>query len=242
MSSHSTLTIRAHAPLAADTRLLELARADGADFGFRGGQYVIINTGLTLANGKLVKRAYSLLSPDHTQQVVRIAVKKLDGTLGSNFLHEVPNATELGFSGPWGKWCVDPIWNAKRLLVVVTDTAITAALGLACSKSTQGMQLDLLWLRTSRDYFLPDTFVSESLGARSELRTALIPAVGDTARVQTACALALEFSGAARYDAALCAGDGAVIYPLRNALVERGLLEQRVLLESFFNNPAKKSV
>ena len=45
--------------IAPGTKVLDVALADGTDIGFRGGQYVIVNTGVMLPEGKLAKRAYS---------------------------------------------------------------------------------------------------------------------------------------------------------------------------------------
>ncbi|HEX4456456.1 MAG TPA: oxidoreductase, partial [Polyangia bacterium] len=48
--------------LSETTRLVELEPAESLDF--VGGQYIIVNSGITLPDGKVAKRAYSFVSAD----------------------------------------------------------------------------------------------------------------------------------------------------------------------------------
>ncbi|WP_437938376.1 FAD-dependent oxidoreductase [Sorangium sp. So ce341] len=232
-------------PLGHGARLLRVERADGAPLGFAGGQYVIINTGVTLPGGKLAKRAYSLLSSDAEQRSVEIAVKRIGAGPGSNVLNDIAAGAELEWSGPWGKLRL-PDGFSGRALVVATDTGITAALGIARGAAAAGAaQLDLFWLVESDDYFVSERFVRERLPERARLTVlgGFLP-VGHPERPARACALVADRArelAAGPYDAALCAGDGAVLYPLRDRLAALGAPEGSVLLESFFNNPLKKS-
>ncbi|WP_437968193.1 FAD-dependent oxidoreductase [Sorangium sp. So ce260] len=231
-------------PLGQGARLLRVERADGAELGFAGGQYVIINTGVTLPGGKLAKRAYSLLSSDAEQRAVEIAVKRIGAGPGSNVLNDIAVGAELEWSGPWGKLRLPPGFSG-RALAIATDTGITAALGVARSAAAAGAaQLDLLWLVESAEgYFLSERFVRERLPDSVGLTVAgdFLP-VGHPERPARACALVGQHLSTAPYDAVLCAGDGAVIYPLRDLLTSLGAPEGSVILESFFNNPLKKSV
>ncbi|WP_437508181.1 FAD-dependent oxidoreductase [Sorangium sp. So ce1099] len=235
----------AHAePLGQGARLLRVERVDGAELGFAGGQYVIINTGVTLPGGKLAKRAYSMLSSDAEQRAVEIAVKRIGAGPGSNVLNDIAVGAELEWSGPWGKLRLPPGFSG-RALVVATDTGITAALGIARSAAAAGAaQLDLLWLVEPGEYFVSEAFVRERLPAAVRLTVAgdFLP-VGHPERPARACALVGQHAhlSAFPYDAVLCAGDGAVIYPIRDRLASLGAPEGGVLLESFFNNPMKKS-
>lgn len=230
-------------PLGQGARLLRVERVDGAELGFAGGQYVIVNTGITLPGGKLAKRAYSLLSSDAEQRAVEIAVKRIGAGPGSNVLNDIDVGAELDWSGPWGKLRLPPGFSGRALLIA-TDTGITAALGIARSAAVAGAaQLDLLWLVESEDYFLSEPFVRERLPAAVRLTVAGdLPPVGHPERPARACALVGEqHLAAGPYDAVLCAGDGAVLYPIRDRLASLGAPEGSVLLESFFNNPLKKS-
>src|SRR5438105_4520022 len=136
------------------TRLLELAMADDEPLGFIGGQYVIVDSGLVLPNGKAAKRAYSILSADSEQTRFQVAVKRIEGGLGSGFLHEAQVGTAITFSGPWGK--MFPAAGATgATLVLATDTGVSAALGLLQSARFAPLlaATTFLWLRAAPDYF-----------------------------------------------------------------------------------------
>ena len=142
----------------AHTRLLELVATE--PLGFVGGQYIIIDSGLVSANGKAVKRAYSLLSSDADQHRFQLAVQRIPNGPGSEFLHGLEAGMKISFSGPWGK-----LFLRERVpgatLILATDTGITAALGLIRSTEFTPLlaETSFIWLRTSSDYFLPDDFV-----------------------------------------------------------------------------------
>src|SRR4051794_14433839 len=106
-------------------RLLELEMLE-QPLAFAGGQYVIVDSGLVLPNGKAAKRAYSILSADHERTRFQIAVKRIAGGLGSGFLHEAALGSTIRFSGPWGK-LAPAAGVAGASLVLATDTGVTAA-------------------------------------------------------------------------------------------------------------------
>jgi ferredoxin-NADP reductase len=54
-------------PVGSRGRALDLALLSDEPLGFVGGQYVIVDTGVVLPNGKAAKRAYSILSSDDQQ-------------------------------------------------------------------------------------------------------------------------------------------------------------------------------
>lgn len=231
-------------PLGQSARRFEIERCDGGALGFAGGQYLILNTGVPLPGGKVAKRAYSLLSPDAEQQRAELAIKLIPGGPGSGFLHELAAGAELPFSGPWGKLRLPPGFSG-RALVIATDTAITAALGLVGSSArTPGAgPIDMLWATSAPNDFVPEPFVRERLpgDCAAQVVTSL-PAIGHPERAAALTALVEARFLPRSYEFVLCAGDGALIYPLRDRLIALGVPEGRVLLESFFNNPMKKSL
>src|SRR5688500_4957810 len=89
--------------LGPDSRLLDLQIGSAEPLRFLGGQYIIVDSGQVLPNGKAAKRAYSLLSADGERRQVQLAVKRIPGGLCSGFLHQVTVGAELKFSGPWGR-------------------------------------------------------------------------------------------------------------------------------------------
>jgi ferredoxin-NADP reductase len=228
--------------LGPEARLLTFVLAEG-EIGFSGGQYIIVNTGIELAGGKLAKRAYSILSSDDDQREFQIAVRRIGEGPGSNFMHRIEVAAELPFSGPWGKFVANGESAGPRL-VFATDTGITAALGLLRGRRSRTLAdaTTAVWFVESDDYFLPPSLTQSSLTELcQDFRVAAAPAAVDSTRVGRALAI-LDRSLESRLPAdAFLAGDGAVIYPMRERLIAAGMQKENIHLEAFFNNPERKT-
>jgi ferredoxin-NADP reductase len=218
--------------LGPDVRLLTLEPSE--PLGFVGGQYLIVDSGVLLPNGKAAKRAYSILSSDESQDRFQLAVKRLGEGPGSTFMHTQSVGAELPFSGPWGKYLPDDA-TPRRTLIVATDTGITAALGLVAGRAfaPQRAQARIVWLVEGNDYFLPIPFIRERAGV--PLTVERVPPVGHVERLVVAQSI-LTRALDPRPDSVFLSGDGALIYPWREQL---GDLPVR--FECFFNNPEKRS-
>jgi ferredoxin-NADP reductase len=233
-----TATIVASRAIGDGGRHLALTLQPGAgdQLGFVGGQYIIVDSGRTLPNGRAAKRAYSFVSSDADQRRVELVVKLLPGPV-SSFLHDAPVGTAFPFSGPWGK--LHHLTPPGRAVVLATDTGITAALGLVAGRvlADRAAVTDVVWL--ADDAFVPEAFVAERLAGRcARLQVVRARAVEASERVAASLGAiaetgALADAGASYY----LAGDGDVIYPLKDALAARGVADDRVRLESFFNTP-----
>src|SRR6266545_733072 len=107
-----------------DTRVVDLVCAE--PLGFVGGQYIIVDSGLVLPNGKAAKRAYSIFSSEADQGRIQLAVKRIPNGPASGFLHEIEVGSEVRFSGPWGKFYPQNSRNAatEPALVLATDTGV----------------------------------------------------------------------------------------------------------------------
>ncbi|HUY26867.1 MAG TPA: FAD-dependent oxidoreductase [Candidatus Binataceae bacterium] len=227
--------------LGPEARLLRFALAEG-ELGFSGGQYIIVNTGIELAGGKLAKRAYSILSSDDDQREFQIAVRRVGDGPGSNFMHRIEVGAELTFSGPWGKFVSNGAAGPR--LVLATDTGITAALGLLQGRGSCPLAAatKALWLIESDDYFLPPAFVRSLLGSRGQnFGVGAAREVGDATRVGGALAMLERSLDSTLPSTAFLAGDGAVIYLMRERLIAAGMHRESIHLEAFFNNPERKA-
>src|SRR5437868_5868707 len=129
MASQKEARVIAVEDVAPLTRAVTLAPAERLDF--IGGQYLIVNSGATLPDGKLAKRAYSIISPDARQDELVLAVRRIGAGPASSFMHELKPGDVVPFSGPWGKFLADDARPRRSTWLVATDTGITAALGLA---------------------------------------------------------------------------------------------------------------
>ncbi len=239
-----TARVVARRDLARDTVLIDLELAAGGPIGFRGGQYVIVNTGAVGADGKAVKRAYSLLSRDDAQDRAQIAVLRLEPGPGSRAMHLAAVGDTLSFSGPWGKMLPEPDAGG-RALVLATDTGITAALGLVTSRAFAPLAADaeLVWYVVPARELLPLAFVRERLeGTPVRLRVEAALPAHHPERLDHARAIALRDIDANGLPSCFyAAGDGAIVHPLAGELVARGVAPERARLEAFFNNPARKA-
>lgn len=178
--------------LGPDTLLLDLCAAE--PLGFIGGQFLILDSRIILPSGKALKRAYSFLTSDTEQTCFQLAVKRIPGGLGSGFVHGLEAGADISFSGPWGKFF--PREGALgNILILATDTGITAALGFLHATCFAPLlpQVLLIWLRASPDYFLPEAFVQERIPTNcGEVRIDTIPAVGQQERIPYARAILRE--------------------------------------------------
>jgi ferredoxin-NADP reductase len=217
---------------AGSVRLLTLEPSE--PLGFVGGQYLIVDSGVMLPNGKAAKRAYSILSSDQDQARIQIAVKKLGDGPGSTFMHEQPVGAEIPFSGPWGKYLPDDA-TPRRTLIMATDTGITAAMGLIAGEkfAPQRARARLVWLVERDDYFLSPDFVRDRTGLDVVIER--VPAVNHVERPAVGNSLLAKHL-AHQPDTVFLSGDGALIYPWRERLADCA-----VRFECFFNNPEKLS-
>jgi ferredoxin-NADP reductase len=232
MAVKKTARIVAAETLSPSVRLLTLEPSE--PLGFVGGQYLIVDSGVMLANGKAAKRAYSILSGDADQARFQIAVKRLGDGPGSTFMHEQAVGTEIPFSGPWGKYLPDDA-TPRHTLILATDTGITAAMGLIAGEkfAPQRAQARLVWLTEREDYFLQPAFVRERTGL--DVMIERVPPVNHVERPAVGDAVLTKHLSH-QPDTVFLSGDGALIYPWRERLADRV-----VRFECFFNNPEKLS-
>ena len=241
MATARQARIEAVEVIAAHTRVLHVVCSE--PLGFVGGQYVIVDSGLRRADGKAVKRAYSIVSADREQSRFVLAVKQLPAGPGSSFMHGLEPGSELRFSGPWGK--LVPHADARgSALVFATDTGVTAALGLLRGARFGPLiaSTSFVWLRESAQCFVPDGFVRACLPAGiGSVRIGELPAGDHPERIAVARHAASDALARERPLHVFVAGDGAVNYALLDDLIAAGVPATRDNLESFFNMPKKSA-
>lgn len=109
-------------PLTPSVRELIFERADGRPFAFDPGQWV--NLVLPLPGGE-VKRAYSIASPPEAgARRFELAVTRVEGGAGSQFLHDLPAGASLRAIGPHGLFTRAPGEPAPSLFIG-TGTGVT---------------------------------------------------------------------------------------------------------------------
>jgi ferredoxin-NADP reductase len=224
-----------------DSRLLELDLLDGP-LDFAGGQYIIIDSGKLLPNGKAAKRAYSILSADGEQRRITLAAMRIGEGPCSTFLGEVSVGTTFNFSGPWGKLKVPESAASGRTLVLASDTGITAALGLLRGQAFAARlpHAELWWLRSGARYlFDPDWLRTQLPGPLGSVHFGTLPADPNPERATIVAQLVQELGVAAPIEAAFLCGDGAINRAATDALLTAGLAPEHCLSETFFNGQKK---
>lgn len=205
------------------------------DYGaFRGGRYIILNSGLPLEGDKTIKRAYSILDCDPDTRRVTIGIKALEHGAASRYMSDARVGQRFSYSGPWGKLEL-PAGGEDKVLLLASYTGITALLGLLREVKADTPALDFLWYRPDSSYFLDDAFAREAAEKRGIALTILgCPAAHDPEQ-EAFFRRELESCMARPYQRALLAGDGKVNRLARSFLEDRGLAATEILEEVFFN-------
>jgi len=102
-------------------RELVLERADGQPFRYEAGQWV--NLVLHLPEGE-IKRAYSIASAPTGSPRFEIAVTRVEGGPGSEYLHRMDEGAIVHAIGPHGLFTRDPA-DPTPALFVATGTGLT---------------------------------------------------------------------------------------------------------------------
>jgi ferredoxin-NADP reductase len=225
----------------AETRLLTFSLAPAEQLPFVGGKYIIVDTGLLLADGKIRKRAYTLISYDATTASFQIAVRHVG--VATEYLHAMIPGEQLRFSGPWGKYVPHAPDANEKIWIIATDTGITVALGLLQAAQLSGRlgSVELSWWLTAPDYFLSKEFVTKRLGnglAKVEVLTA--HEIGDPRRIAEGQAWIMTKIRTERPTRVYLSGDGAVVLPWIEILTKAGVAGDRIHVETFFNHAKSK--
>jgi ferredoxin-NADP reductase len=240
--------VRGVRSLSAAARAIELEVIDAEPPVWRGGQYIIVDGGFMLPNGKACKRAYSPVNDDRDPARLELWVMRIADGPGSGFLHGVEPGREIAFSGPWGKLYPGAVVSdaapgeGARTLILATDTGITAALGLVrgARMAPWLARSVLIWLRAQEDYFVPEAEVRARLPPGiGEVHLGLAPPIGHPERLACARAVVAAHGGAAAFTQGFISGDGLVNYGLLDDLCAAGVAATRENVESFFNMPKR---
>jgi ferredoxin-NADP reductase len=249
MAEQRTAMLEAARKFGPNTRLLRFRTEQ--PFDFCGGQYIIVDTGIEIAAGKIARRAYSMLSGDHDRHHFELAVRRIGAGPGSNFMHGLAVGSELLFTGPWGKFGPgnNPEFSGRTIppLIVATDTGITAALGLLNSQAFQPFtaETDVYWLLEGDDYFVPSSFVRERIYGRCRSLTVRpAPPAGSAQREDWLESFLKEITSSHsmidRTGSVFVSGDGMLVFAMRNRFSMLGVADIRI--ETFFNHQEKKAV
>jgi len=143
--------------LSPNVRELVFERSDGAPFLFDPGQWV--NLVLPLPSGEL-KRAYSIASAPTGSPRFEVAVTRVTGGPGSEFLHDLVEGAELRAIGPQGLFTRHSAEESPSLFIA-TGTGVTPLRSMMQAALREGIKTPL-WLlfgaRREEDLLYRDEF------------------------------------------------------------------------------------
>jgi ferredoxin-NADP reductase len=154
-----TATLVAARDLTPRVRELVFEREGGQRFRFRSGQWVSLALPVRDEKGRPLRRSYSLASVPAESPRFELVVTKVDGGVGSTFLHGAPVGTQLEMKGPQGTF-LRPV-EVGPSLFVATGTGIAPFRGMVHDALAAGRR-EPLWVlfgvRTLADALYAEEF------------------------------------------------------------------------------------
>lgn len=150
-----------------DVRTFRFINADSTDlaFKFKPGQFLTLNVSI---GSKTERRSYTIASSPHQKQWIELTIKKQEGGLVSNYLHDVARAGDLiSARGPYGKFIFTG--NLSRSVILIAGgvgiTPLLSILRYLHHVSWQGNISLLVSAKTQNDLLFTDEIgeISKSL-------------------------------------------------------------------------------
>ncbi len=247
MAEPRTATLQSNEQPGTETRLLTFALDPGGpDFPYVPGKYIIVDTGLPLPDGKIRKRAYTLLSFDTATGIFQIAVRRVGPA--TDYLHALTPGQQIRFSGPWGKYLPHPAdeneTENENIWIIATDTGLTATVGLLQSTDLEprSHRIHFTWFLTESSYFLPPKFVEEKLNKNlANFQILEIPPIHSPERPEAANRWLHQQLSASKPTRVYLSGDGAILLPWLETIANAGVPADHIHIETFFNHAKSKA-
>ncbi len=227
-----------------DVKSFHFVASPGCLFSYRPGQFVTLELPL---DGRTVRRSYTISSSPSRPYTLSITVKRVQGGLVSNWLHEnMAPGFEFNLSGPNGDFtCFGA--PAEKLLLVSGGSGVTPVMSMLRWLADTESPCDVVFLNcvhSPADVIFAEEFrvISARMGAR--LRLGVVPShvepghswVGPTGRVSEAL-VRLYAPDFAEREVFVC-GPGGFMYAVRGLLAGAGHPAERYHEESFGGAPA----
>ncbi|EPG73573.1 oxidoreductase, FAD-binding domain protein [Leptospira fainei serovar Hurstbridge str. BUT 6] len=206
-----------------------------------GGQYIIINSGKTSADGKQLKRAYTILSADSEHSTFQLLIRKVDSGNVTAHLQNLAIGTELEFSGPWGKFAGNTNWpKSGSALLIATDSGITSSLSLlSCSKFRDRINFTkLVWLLSSAEKQDLVAWVRREISSKN-VNVEFIPVRPTGDMWQPSAALSFirwALRDRNSFSSFFLSGNGTILNEIKILLEETGADSEFIGVEPFFRS------
>ncbi|EQA35455.1 oxidoreductase, FAD-binding domain protein [Leptospira inadai serovar Lyme str. 10] len=208
---------------------------------FVGGQYIIINSGKMTADGKQLKRAYTILSNDAEQSTFQLLIRRVDSGNVTAHLRNIAIGTDLEFSGPWGKFVGNAKWPKQGpALLIATDSGITSSLSLlACPKFRDRVNFSkLVWLLSStEEQNLVEWVRREILSKNANVEFIPVRPSGESWRSSSALSfIRWILRDRNSFSNFFLSGNGIILDEIKVFLEETGADSEFIGMESFFRS------
>jgi CDP-4-dehydro-6-deoxyglucose reductase len=211
---------------------------DPPQLDFRAGQFVTLSVG-TDAEGKPLRRSYSIASRSDRGEALRFLIKVIPGGVGSDFFTDLPLGTEVAMTGPHGFFVLDD-GHPGDVVFAATGTGLAPVLPMIAELSRRGEpgQRELYWgLRHESDLFVPQEVAALCDEGRVKLHTYLSrPSEGWTGPKGRITQAILDRLPGLQAPTFYLVGNGAMIGELKKELVARGIdRKKQIRTEAFFD-------
>lgn len=225
-------------PIATDVVDLAFDLIEPASLPFHGGQFVTLAVGRD-AEGRPVRRSYSIASPSDEGSRLRFLVKLNTGGPAADFFAQLPIGAAVDMTGPHGFFVLDAD-HAGDVVFAATGTGLAPILPMMAelAKRPAGGRRLLFWgVRREEDLFVVDEVQAICKHAGCELKLFLSQPsaawTGLRGRITEPVLAALP--DLQRPTFYLC-GNGAMIKDLKTALIGAGVERKRqIRTEAFFD-------
>jgi ferredoxin-NADP reductase len=191
----------------------------------KGGKYIIIHTGLENADGKIIKRAYSLFAVKPESGQFFLAVAPVVDGVASHYLASLEPGDSLRFSGPWGRFHWPEGAQEKKVIAAAFGSGITGILGYLASVP-KDYEVELLWYQDAPGGLVTDAMVRECL-AQTHMKVYVRSMKEDPLNDFQAVNLTSRF---------VAAGEGQRVDRVFAYLRELGVSEEQLQSEIFYRN------
>ncbi|WP_141732002.1 FAD-binding oxidoreductase [Oligoflexus tunisiensis] len=223
MAEHRQARVLANLSDESRGALLALELEGHPDLVLKGGRYIIVHTGLENAEGKIVKRAYSLFAVKPGTQKFFLAAAPVAAGVASHYLGSLQEGDRLTFTGPWGRFHWPAEAREKKVVAAAFGSGITGILGYLASVPAD-CAVDLYWYKDEQG-LLPAAMVRECLSEAHAMHERSLS--DDPLR---------DLQNAGPEQRFVAAGEGHRIERCLNFLRAKGLIEDQLQSEIFYRS------
>ncbi len=234
MSTIHFAAVRQTLRLEGGAQLLRCHMESAQGLAYEPGQYIIINSGLPNAEGKPLKRAYTLFAVNEDGTEFSLLAEKLPSAGVSVYLNEREVGDRLQFTGPWGKFKTLPETDTPvpGAVCFAFGTGINALLGLL-NRNLPAPKTHLFWFRDANTAFMSDVCLRDHLPHNlHELKIEDLEAYSE----ERAQELLADLAWAKDHDLYL-AGEGHWTDGLAEGFLALGAQPERMRREVFYRSP-----